>query len=170
MRRWLIPALTIAISASPAQAQDAPPAPAQSLADVQKLVLDDELMPALVLLEQVMAANPATTATGAQYWSFSGDLATAQACLEMGLFISFAGMLTYKTAENLRDVAKHVPLDRLLVETDCPYLAPVPMRGKRNEPAFVAHTAACLAEAKGVALKTIEEATSENARKLFSIE
>jgi len=101
--------------------------------------------------------------------SFSGDLATATACLEMGLHISFAGMLTYKTAADLREVAKEVPLDRLLVETDCPYLAPVPHRGKRNEPAFVAHTAACLAELKGVSADVIGEHTTGNARHLFGL-
>ena len=85
--------------------------------------------------------------------SFSGDLATARACLEMGLYISFAGMVTYPNAQNLRDVAKEVPLERLLVETDCPYLAPQPVRGKRNEPAYVAHTAAVLAEVKGVSAR-----------------
>jgi TatD DNase family protein len=101
--------------------------------------------------------------------SFSGDLATAQACLEMGLYISFAGMVTYPTAQNLRDVAKEVPLDRLLVETDCPYLAPQPVRGKRNEPAFVAHTAALLADVKGVSVAELEEATTRNARALFGL-
>jgi TatD DNase family protein len=101
--------------------------------------------------------------------SFSGDLATAAACLDMGLFVSFAGMLTYKTAADLRAVAAAVPLDRLLVETDCPYLAPVPHRGKRNEPAFVAHTAAVLAEAKGVTPEVIAEHTTRNARALFGL-
>ncbi|HJZ59400.1 MAG TPA: TatD family hydrolase [Gemmataceae bacterium] len=101
--------------------------------------------------------------------SFSGDAATARACLEMGLHISFAGMLTYKTAQDLRDVAKDVPLDRLLVETDCPYLAPVPHRGKRNEPGFVAHTATCLAEVKGVTAEVIGEHTTRNARELFGL-
>jgi TatD DNase family protein len=101
--------------------------------------------------------------------SFSGDLATAQECLEMGLFISFAGMVTYPTAQNLRDVAKEVPLDRLLVETDCPYLAPQPVRGKRNEPAFVAHTAALLADVKGVSVAELGEATTRNARALFGL-
>jgi TatD DNase family protein len=101
--------------------------------------------------------------------SFSGDLATAQACLDMGLYISFAGMITYKTAQSLRDVAKETPLDRLLVETDCPYLAPIPYRGKRNEPAYVAHTAACLAEAKGIRPEAIEEATTRNAKQLFAL-
>ena len=101
--------------------------------------------------------------------SFSGDLTTARACLEMGLYISFAGMLTYPNAQNLRDVAKEMPLDRLLVETDCPYLAPVPHRGKRNEPAYVAHTAAVLAEAKGVSVEEMAEYTTRNAKVLFGL-
>ena len=101
--------------------------------------------------------------------SFSGDLATARACLDMGLFISFAGMVTYPKAQSLRDVAKEVPLDRLLVETDCPYLAPQPVRGKRNEPAYVVHTAACLAEVKGVTSTTLGEHTTRNARVLFGL-
>src|SRR6266545_811593 len=101
--------------------------------------------------------------------SFSGDLATAKECLEMGLYISFAGMVTYPTAQNLRDVAKEVPLDRLLVETDCPYLAPQPVRGKRNEPAFVAHTAALLAQVKGVSVAEIAEHTTRNAKALFGL-
>ena len=99
--------------------------------------------------------------------SFSGDLATARACLEMGLFVSFAGMLTYKTAQNLRDVAREMPLDRLLVETDCPYLPPVPHRGKRNEPGFVVHTAQCLADTLGVSIAAVAEATTRNARRLL---
>ena len=99
--------------------------------------------------------------------SYSGDDATAQACLAMGLHISFAGMLTYKTAEALRGVAKNVPLDRLLVETDSPYLTPVPHRGKRNEPANVLHTANCLAKIHNMPLEVIAEQTTINARKLF---
>jgi TatD DNase family protein len=99
--------------------------------------------------------------------SFTGDLATAQACLEMGLYISLAGMVTYKNAQNLRDVAVQVPLDRLLIETDCPYLAPVPVRGQRNEPAFVVHTAACLAAARGIPLETLARQTTANAQRLF---
>lgn len=102
--------------------------------------------------------------------SFSGDAATARACLDMGLCVSFAGMVTYKTAQPLRDVAAEVPLDRLLVETDAPYLAPVPHRGKRNEPGYVVHTAACLAEVKGVPVAEIDEHTTRNARALFGLE
>ena len=99
--------------------------------------------------------------------SFTGDLATAQACLDMGLFISFAGMLTYKNAQNLRDVAAKVPLERMLVETDSPYLSPVPVRGRRNEPAHVVHTAACLVGVLEVSLETFAEQTTRNARSLF---
>lgn len=101
--------------------------------------------------------------------SFTGDLATAQACLEMGLYISFAGMLTYKNAQNLCDVALQMPLDRLLVETDCPYLAPVPKRGQRNEPAFVAHTGECLAQARGVEVNVLATQATANARALFGL-
>ena len=99
--------------------------------------------------------------------SYTGDLATARACLDMGLYISFAGMLTYKSAQNLRDVAAQMPLDRVLVETDSPYLAPVPVRGLRNEPAYVVHTAACLANLLGVSAHALAEQTTANARRLF---
>ncbi len=101
--------------------------------------------------------------------SFTADTTTAQACLDMGLHISFAGMVTYKNAENLRQVAATIPLDRLLVETDSPYLAPVPQRGKRNEPAYVVHTAECLAKVKGVAVEVISRHTTMNAQALFGV-
>jgi TatD DNase family protein len=101
--------------------------------------------------------------------SFTGGAATARACLDMGLFISFAGMVTYKNAENLREVAKTIPLGRLLVETDSPYLAPVPHRGKRNEPAYVVQTAECLANVIGVPPSVIDEHTTRNARTLFAL-
>lgn len=100
--------------------------------------------------------------------SFTGDAATAAACLAMGLDVSFAGMLTYKTAEDLRAVARTVPLDRLLVETDAPYLAPVPVRGRRNEPAFVTHTAARLAAELGLSLADLAPHLTANARRLFA--
>ena len=99
--------------------------------------------------------------------SFTGDLPTAEACLAMGLYISFAGMVTYKNAQALRGIAARVPLERLLVETDSPYLAPVPVRGQRNEPAHVVHTAACLAGLLGVAPEALAERTTRNARELF---
>jgi len=102
--------------------------------------------------------------------SFCGSRETAEICLEMGLYISFAGMLTYKKNDDLRALAATIPGDRLLVETDSPYLAPVPKRGKRNEPAFVAHTASCLAEARGESIEELAIRTTKNARRLFNIE
>jgi TatD DNase family protein len=101
--------------------------------------------------------------------SFTGDLTTAQSCLAMGLYISFAGMVTYKNAQNLRDVAAQVPLDRLLIETDAPYLAPVPVRGQRNEPGYVAHTAACLAKVLNVDIESLAQHTTANAQRLFAL-
>jgi TatD DNase family protein len=101
--------------------------------------------------------------------SYCGDLDSAKACLALGLHVSFAGMMTYKTADNLRAMAREIPLDRLLIETDCPYLAPVPLRGKRNEPAFVIHTAQCLADARGQSLAEIAAATTANARRLLRL-
>lgn len=101
--------------------------------------------------------------------SFTGDLATAQACIALGLYISFAGMLTYKNAGDLRVVARELPLDRLLIETDAPYLAPAPLRGKRNEPAFVVHTAECLAKTRNEAVDVVAARTTANARTLFGL-
>jgi TatD DNase family protein len=101
--------------------------------------------------------------------SFSGDQATADACLELGLFLSFAGMVTYKKNDALRAVVANCPADRILIETDSPYLAPVPNRGKRNEPAWVCHTAQCLAEVRGTTLDEFAAQTTANARRLFRI-
>lgn len=98
---------------------------------------------------------------------FSSSRHLAEKAVDLGFHISLSGILTFKKSEDLRETAKAVPLDRLLVETDAPYLAPVPKRGKRNEPAFVAHTAAVLAEVKGVSVKEIEEATTANFFRLF---
>jgi TatD DNase family protein len=98
---------------------------------------------------------------------FTSSLALAEAGLALGLSISFSGILTFKNSHALRDIARIVPMDRLLVETDAPFLAPVPHRGKRNEPAFVAATAAVLAEVKGVPVAELAARTSANALKLF---
>jgi TatD DNase family protein len=101
--------------------------------------------------------------------SFTGTAEQAAAFLDLGLFISFAGMVTYKKSADLREVAKTIPADRLLVETDSPYLSPEPFRGKRpNEPARVVHTAECLATARGVALEELARLTTANAQRLFS--
>lgn len=99
---------------------------------------------------------------------FTGTQRLADAALELGFYISASGIMTFKKSEALRDVLKGVPLDRLLVETDAPYLAPVPHRGKRNEPAFVVHTAAQLAGLKGVSADALAEATTNNFFRLFT--
>ncbi len=99
---------------------------------------------------------------------FGGSLEMARAAIDLGFLISFAGNLTFKKADALRDVARELPLDRVMIETDCPYLSPVPFRGKRNEPARVVETARCLAELHGKDLKEIGKVTSENFRQLFS--
>ncbi len=97
---------------------------------------------------------------------FSGGPEEARECLEMGLHLSFAGVVTFPKAVRVQEAARIVPLDRLLVETDAPYLAPVPMRGKRNEPAFVIHTARKLAELRGTAFEELASATTANFRRL----
>ncbi len=103
--------------------------------------------------------------------SFSGDAAMARDAVEMGLHISFSGMLTFKKSEMLREVASTIPADRLLLETDAPYLSPHPHRGTRpNEPALLVHTAACLAEVRGVSLEKLCEQTTRNACDLFGIQ
>lgn len=100
---------------------------------------------------------------------FGGTPAMAEALIPLGFLISFAGNVTFKKAENLRDAAKVVPLDKLLVETDCPFLTPIPFRGKRNEPAYVEHTARFLAQYKGVEFETFAEQTTRNFLKFFDL-
>ncbi|WP_026380267.1 TatD family hydrolase [Afifella pfennigii] len=99
---------------------------------------------------------------------FSSGRALAETGIRLGHYVSFSGILTFKKSEELRAIARDLPADRLLVETDAPYLAPTPFRGKRNEPAYVAHTAAVLAECRGVSPEEIGETTSENFFRLFS--
>jgi TatD DNase family protein len=100
---------------------------------------------------------------------FGGGPALAEGALALGFYISFAGNVTFKKADALREVALTVPLNRLLVETDCPYLAPVPHRGRRNEPAYVAATARFLAELRGVSPEELGHTTSENFSRLFGV-
>jgi len=100
---------------------------------------------------------------------FSGDVGIARRCLDLGFFISLAGPVTYKNARALPDVARFVPEDRLVVETDCPYLPPTPHRGKRNEPAWVALTAACIAGLRGSEPEALSETLTVNAARLFRI-
>ncbi len=98
---------------------------------------------------------------------FTGSLDFAKALLDLNLMISFSGILTFKNAADLREVAAVVPDDRLLIETDSPYLAPVPHRGQRNQPAWVVHVAECLAEIRGTRPEEIGKLTTENARTFF---
>lgn len=120
-------------------------------------------------LEQLRRAAAGGHLRGVMH-SFSGDMATAEACLELGLYISFAGMLTYKKSQKLREVAVRIPADRILVETDSPYLAPQPMRGKRNEPANVQYTANCLADLRGVSREEFARQTTANVARLFRLD
>jgi TatD DNase family protein len=100
--------------------------------------------------------------------SFTGSRAMADECLAMGLYVSFAGMVTFKKSDELRSIAAAVPEDRILIETDSPYLSPEPVRKvKRNEPAHVRHTAACLAEVRGTTLEAFAAQTTANAKRLF---
>ncbi|MEO1991463.1 MAG: TatD family hydrolase [Pirellulales bacterium] len=99
--------------------------------------------------------------------SFTGTTAEAAEAIELGCYLGFAGMVTFRSAGELREVAKTVPLDRLLIETDSPFLSPEPYRGRRNEPAHVIHTARCLAIVRGEQLEKLAEATMKNAERLF---
>ncbi|MGH9335389.1 MAG: TatD family hydrolase, partial [Vicinamibacteria bacterium] len=101
--------------------------------------------------------------------SFTADLETAERAIAEGFLISFSGILTFKSAAPLREVARRLPLNKVVVETDCPYLAPVPHRGQRNEPAHVRETLNCIAELKGLPPGEVERATDENFRKLFGL-
>lgn len=100
---------------------------------------------------------------------FSGTQWLAQEALDLGFYISISGIATFKAAEELREVVRAVSLDRLLVETDAPYLAPIPHRGKRNEPAFIVHTAQMAADLKGISLEELAQNTTSNAEHLFCI-
>ena len=115
------------------------------------------------ILREEMAAGPFS----ALLHCFTSSRALAETGLELGLYVSFSGVVTFKNSTELRAIARDVPLDRVLVETDAPYLAPVPHRGKRNEPAFVVSTARALAEAKGVSFEQIASATRANTLAIF---
>ena len=100
---------------------------------------------------------------------FSGSMELAKAALVLGFYISFSGIVTFKKAEELREVARVVPTDRLLIETDCPFLAPIPYRGRRNEPAHVVEVARCLAQVLGLHLNEIAQTTSHNFSECFHL-
>jgi TatD DNase family protein len=98
---------------------------------------------------------------------FTESMEVAKAAMDLGFYISFSGIVTFKKAKDLKEVAQAVPLDRMLIETDSPYLAPVPYRGKTNEPGYVKHVAEEIARLKNVSLAEVGEVTSRNFRKLF---
>jgi TatD DNase family protein len=105
---------------------------------------------------------------GGVFHCFTETADVARAGLDLGFYISFSGILTFKNAQDLRDVAKFVPLERILIETDSPYLAPTPHRGKTNNPSFVPFVAQQIADIKGLSLEEVAHATSHNFDQLFS--
>jgi TatD DNase family protein len=122
---------------------------------------DDDMMS---ILASEMKSNPFP----GLIHCFSSSLELAQQALDLGLYISLSGMITFKNATNLRSTVSHIPMDKIFIETDSPYLAPVPMRGKRNEPAFVQYVAATLAEVKSISIEDVLSITERNFRRLFS--
>ncbi|MQR88635.1 YchF/TatD family DNA exonuclease [Bacillus megaterium] len=100
---------------------------------------------------------------------FTGSIEVARQCMDMNMYISFGGPVTFKNAKKPKEVATELPLDKLLIETDCPYLTPHPFRGKRNEPGYVSYVAEQIAELKGITYEELAEITTANAKKLFGI-
>jgi TatD DNase family protein len=120
--------------------------------------------------EQTLRMVKASGVRCGVFHCFSGDYDMAKQCIDLGFYISVPGVVTYDKAKTIQDVARRVPLSSLLLETDAPYLAPIPHRGKRNEPSFIIHTAKKVAELKGVSLDEVADATTKNAMSLFHIE
>ena len=118
-----------------------------------------------ILREEGEDGSPGSA--GGVFHCFTETAEVARAALDLGFYISFSGIVTFKKAQDLRDVAGFVPLDRLLIETDSPYLAPAPYRGKVNNPSYVPHVARQIAEVRGMALEAVAEATSRNFERLF---
>lgn len=114
-------------------------------------------------------AGPDAGGAGGVMHCFTESLEVAQAAMEQGFYISFSGIVTFKSARELQAVAQAVPLERMLIETDAPYLAPVPFRGKMNEPGLVRHVGECIARLKGVAVEEVARRTTDNFLKLFKI-
>lgn len=117
---------------------------------------------------EILRAEWNNAPSGGIMHCFGGTPAMAASVLELGFYVSFAGNLTFKKADNLREAARHVPLDHLLIETDCPYLTPIPFRGRRNEPARVVEVARCLAELHGMEVDEIGHVTTQNFLRLFA--
>jgi TatD DNase family protein len=118
---------------------------------------------------RIMAEEKAAEASGVMH-CFTETWEVAEAALEMGFYISFSGIVTFKNAKQLKEIARRVPLERILIETDAPYLAPVPHRGKLNQPAFVKHVAEEIATLRGISLDEVGRSTTENFARLFKLE
>src|SRR5690606_36430636 len=117
---------------------------------------------------KIMREENAATIGGVMH-CFTESLEVARAAIEMGFYISFSGIVTLKNAQDLKEVARSIPLENMLVETDSPYLAPVPFRGKTNQPAFVRHVAEEIARLRNIPLEQVAEATTHNFFKLFKL-
>ena len=117
---------------------------------------------------QILQEEKAETVGGVIH-CFSGDWEMAKACLDMGFYISIPGTITYKKSEEYHKLVRDLPLDRMLVETDCPFLTPYPFRGKRNEPAYVQYVAEAIARIKGIGIEEVAKITTQNAQKLFNL-
>ena len=156
---------------------DHSPREVQKRVFIQQLVLAQEAH--LPVIIHTREAEAETLQILKQYWGrsgsggvlhcFSGTLEMAEKCMEIGFMVSFSGMLTFPKAPAIRDVAKEIPLERLLIETDSPFLAPIPYRGKRNEPAYVVETAKALAQLRALSLEEVAEITAGNYRRFFKV-
>jgi TatD DNase family protein len=120
--------------------------------------------------EQTLRMVKASGVRCGVFHCFSGDYAMAKQCIDLGFYISIPGVVTFDKAKTIQDVAQRMPLSSLLLETDAPYLAPIPHRGRRNEPSFIIHTAKKVAEIKGVSWEEVADATAHNTMNLFGIE
>ncbi len=134
--------------------------------DVPVIIHTREAEPATI---EILKTDYAGASRKGVFHCFSGSKDLALRALDLDFMISFSGIVTFKKAEELREIAKEVPLDHLLIETDCPFLAPVPYRGKRNEPAYVVEVARCIAEVRGVQTEEIARITTENFRRFLQI-
>ena len=119
---------------------------------------------------EILRSDYAGAARPGVFHCFSGSRKLAEEALALDFMISFSGIVTFRKAEDLREVARHVPFDRLLVETDCPFLAPVPYRGKRNEPGYVVEVARCIAELRGVEVEEVARVTTENFKRFLRLD
>ncbi len=120
--------------------------------------------------EQTLQMVKASGVRSGVFHCFSGDWTMARQCIDLGFYISVPGVVTFDKSRVLREVVRQAPLDSILLETDCPYLTPVPYRGQRNEPSFIIHTAKKVAEIRGMNWEDVAQAAAVNTRNLFRIE